>query len=310
MLHQRVTSLGEAAGRTEDQKEEVYFSSAEQIFLSGDYAKAQTTLQSYLERYPEAAYAAKAKFYLAECNREAGNKEQAMDLYLQARAAGLEGALEESALLNYATLNYETGRYDEAYAAYGDTKMPDNLLEQLKRIYIEGQQWEKALAIQDKLDAQNEYDAMSALTRYRIYAMWGKNKQAIKAIDDYLEKDPDNLRFLLFRIELMERMGTKLKERYAMYERILALDPYTLMILNNYAYLLATHKGDLKKAEQMSVITIQQAPDNPVFLDTYGWILHLKGQDELALFYLQRALWNAREERTKSEIEKHIEAIK
>ena len=76
-----VNSLGEAAGRTEDQKEEVYFSSAEQIFLSGDYAKAQTTLQSYLERYPEAAYAAKAKFYLAECNREAGNKEQAMDLY-------------------------------------------------------------------------------------------------------------------------------------------------------------------------------------------------------------------------------------
>ena len=113
-----VNSLGSEAGRTEEQKEEVYFSSAEQIFLSGDYAKAATTLQSYLERYPEATYAAKAHFYLAECYRETGNKELAMDYYQTAREAGLDGAMAESALLNLATLNYETGRYEAAYAAY------------------------------------------------------------------------------------------------------------------------------------------------------------------------------------------------
>jgi len=33
-----------------------------------------------------------------------------------------------------------------------------------------------------------------------------------------------------------------------------------------------------------------------VYLDTYGWIMHLQGQDELALFYLKRALNNAKEE--------------
>ena len=113
-----VNSLGSEAGRTEEQKEEVYFSSAEQIFLSGDYAKAASTLQSYLERYPEATYAAKAHFYLAECYRETGNKELAMDYYQTAREAGLDGAMAESALLNLATLNYETGRYEAAYAAY------------------------------------------------------------------------------------------------------------------------------------------------------------------------------------------------
>ncbi len=113
-----VNSLGSESGRTEEQKEDVYFSSAEQIFLTGDYAKAATTLQSYLERYPEAAYAAKANFYLAECYKETGNKEQAMDYYQKATEQGLDGALGESALLNFATLNYETGRFDKAYAAY------------------------------------------------------------------------------------------------------------------------------------------------------------------------------------------------
>ncbi len=147
-----VNSLGTAAGRTEEQKEDVYFSSAEQIFLSGDYAKAASTLQSYLERYPEAAYAAKAQFYLAECNRETGNKELAMDGYEKARATGLEGALAESALLNLATLNYETGRYDKAYAAYDelresarlDANRHTALVGQMRSAY-RARQWDDAI---------------------------------------------------------------------------------------------------------------------------------------------------------------------
>ena len=198
--------------------------------------------------------------------------------------------------------------FEQAYTLFGKNKMPDNLLEQLKRFYIDEQQWDKALRMQDRLDEQNNYDALSALTRYRIYAMWGKNKKAIKAIDDYLALDPTNLRFILFRLELMERMGAKPKELYPMYERVLELDPYNLLVLNNYAYHLATHKGDLNKAEQMSVITIRQEPDNPVYLDTYGWILHLKGQDELAKFYLKKALWSA-DENTQKEVNKHLQEI-
>ena len=113
-----VNSLGSSINRTEAQKEEVYFSSAEQIYLSGDYTKAQATLQEYLNKYPQAAFGAKARFYLADCNRASGNAEQAVDLYQQALDAGLDGALEESALLQLATLQYGLGSYAKAYAAY------------------------------------------------------------------------------------------------------------------------------------------------------------------------------------------------
>ena len=198
--------------------------------------------------------------------------------------------------------------FERAYAVQPKGTANENLLEQLKVIYIGNGEWQKALDMQDEIDARMEYDAYSALTRYRIYAMWGKNKQAIKEIDRYLDFDPTNLRFLLFRLELMEQTGAKPKELYALYDKILALDPHNLMVLNNYAYYLATHKGDLKEAERMSSITIHEDPSNPVYLDTYGWIMHLQGQDELAKFYLNKALWNAKEE-TKTEILKHIEAI-
>ena len=94
-----------------------------------------------------------------------------------------------------------------------------------------------------------------------------------------------------------------------MYERVLRIDPGNLMVMNNYAYLLATHNGDLRKAEQLSQITIREEPENPVYLDTYGWIMHLQGQEQLALFYLEKALRNTTEA-ARAEIEAHLKKVK
>ena len=183
------------------------------------------------------------------------------------------------------------------------------LLDRLLRLYMKQERWKQALEMQDAIDRINGYDGLSAVTRYRIYASMGQPKKALKAIDAYLETDPDNLRFMLFRVDVLEQMKAKPKVLYAAFDRILELDPYNVSVLNNYAWMLATHGGDLTKAEQMSAITIREEPNSPTFLDTYGWILHLKGQDELALFYLQRALWNAKDKEVKDEIEAHIHSI-
>ena len=113
-----MNALGGNVNRTEGQKEDVYFASAEQLYLSGDYAKAQGTLQTYLEKYPKAAYAAKAHFYLAECYRNSGNRELAADYYREALDKGLEGALAESAMLQYASLHEALGNYGRAYRGY------------------------------------------------------------------------------------------------------------------------------------------------------------------------------------------------
>lgn len=150
-----VNSLG-GAGRTEAQKEEVYFSSAEQIYLSGDYAKAQGTLQAYLDKYPQAIYAAKAKFYLADCQRAAGMREQAADLYAAALEAGLDGALQETARMQYAMLQYELEHYAKAYQAYlllkENARMDSNVelaAIGLMRSAFRARQWNDAIANAD-----------------------------------------------------------------------------------------------------------------------------------------------------------------
>ena len=201
--------------------------------------------------------------------------------------------------------------FERAYEAMPKGTAPVDLLQRLKMQAITAEEWKKALALQDEIAKKDGYDAYSAITRYRIYALSNKPKKAIQEIDQYLETDPTNMRFLLFRLEIMEQMGAKPKELYELYERVLELDPYNLMILNNYAYHLATHGGDLTKAEKMSAITIREQPSNPTFLDTYGWILHLQGQDQLALFYLNKALWNiGDDEKMRDEVQKHIHSIK
>ena len=185
----------------------------------------------------------------------------------------------------------------------------DELLEQLQRLYMSEGKYQKAIAVQDDIDRQKGYDVYSAYHRLRAYAFWNKPKKALAEIDKYLEQEPSNLQFLLYRIEFMQRLKAKPTELYAQYEQILEYAPNNLSILNNYAYLLATQGGDLKKAERMSRLTIREEPDNPVFLDTYGWILFLQGEKQLALFYLEKALSNSNEQ-TRGEVELHLKIVK
>ena len=266
----------QAINTEQEQQFTYYWYAARQAIDNERYPEAYTLLQFCNELKPDDA---QTLFYLGVMQSALRHENEAKDCFERAYAADKAGASEE-------------------------------LLDQLLNIYVHEEQWKKALAIRDAMDEKNGYDAMSALTRYRIYALQDMTKQAIKAVEDYLKTDPDNVRFHLLRLECLERTNAKKKVLYAQYERVLELDPYNLMVLNNYAYYLATHGGDLTKAEQMSAITIREQPDNSIYLDTYGWILHLKGQDELAKYYLNKALWSYQSMGNKEEIEKHLEAIK
>ena len=184
-----VNSLGSGVGRTEAQKEEVYFSSAEQIYLSGDYAKAQTTLQAYLEKYPKAIYGAKAHFYLAECFRAAGQKEKAADLYQQAMDLGLDGSLRESANLQFAQLNYDLGSYGKAYGSYLQLKetaqFPSNRdIAQLglMRSAYKARQWDDALSASADVLRQED-PALQREARYiraKSYLSSSRRKEALE----------------------------------------------------------------------------------------------------------------------------------
>ncbi|MDE6340149.1 MAG: tetratricopeptide repeat protein [Muribaculaceae bacterium] len=88
--------------------------------------------------------------------------------------------------------------------------------------------------------------------------------------------------------------GHRLPEAFESYGNALVLYPENSMALNNYAYFLSENDGDLDKAAEMSLKSLDgENSSNPTFLDTYAWILHKKGDDAEALKYQASAIEEA-----------------
>lgn len=85
------------------------------------------------------------------------------------------------------------------------------------------------------------------------------------------------------------------------YDVVLALNPESVIALNNYAYYLALGGGDLDKAEELSRRAVAEQPDNPTYLDTLAWILYLKGEYADALEIQEKAMSTITEEAENSE---------
>ena len=111
-------TVGDGSRKTDAEKEQIYFNSAEQIFLSENYQKAVSSLEKYLEAYPSGSRVTEANFYLAESYRSLGQKENAVDSYAKVLTASDAGSLLEPSILNYSNLSYGLEHYSDAYKGF------------------------------------------------------------------------------------------------------------------------------------------------------------------------------------------------
>ena len=79
-------------------------------------------------------------------------------------------------------------------------------------------------------------------------------------------------------------------EAFAAYDSALVYMEDNIMCLNNYAYYLSLKGEQLDKAEEMSYRTIRQEPENITYLDTYAWILFMKGDYAHARTYMDKVV--------------------
>ena len=74
------------------------------------------------------------------------------------------------------------------------------------------------------------------------------------------------------------------------YEAALERNPNNDHVLNNYSYFLSLRKENLDKARSMCERLMKLQPDNPTYLDTYGWVLYVSEAYKEAKKYLKRAV--------------------
>ena len=142
-------NVGLSTIKSEDERENMIFNSAQQIFLSENYPGAISALTSYLEKYPQGANCVQAMFYIAESFNKLGKAEQAAQQYLNVMEKG-EGAFTEIATLNYGKLSYQLQKYPEAVKAYQSLE----LIAQLGN-----NKYEASIGVMRSLYKCNEIDA-------------------------------------------------------------------------------------------------------------------------------------------------------
>jgi len=120
-----------------------------------------------------------------------------------------------------------------------------------------------------------------------------------KAIHQQLVKEPRNVDLYLGLAMMYQEMG-KERETADVYERVIALDPYRAVALNNLAWLLATTSTEGLRDPERAVhlarraVTLERSPG---FLDTLAEAYFAKGQVEEAIQTIEEALSAATENR-------------
>lgn len=74
------------------------------------------------------------------------------------------------------------------------------------------------------------------------------------------------------------------------YDSALVYNPRNIVVLNNYAYYLSLDGEQLERAEEMSLRTIKEEPENPIYIDTYMWILFKQERYEEAKAYAEKLM--------------------
>ena len=197
----------------------------------------------------------------------------------------------------YADLYLKTKQLNKA------AKHLENLIKSPDSQYI---YWEQLLTIYSYL---NDFDKMymygkEGIQQYeshpRLYLFTGMGAMQKGKPDEAVNYFADGLNYIeedrSLKIQLFIQLGEahyQLKnysKSDLYFNKVLDIDPDNKIVLNNYSYYLSLREEKLNKALELSQKVIKDHPKNPIYLDTYAWILYKKGNYEKARKYIEKAI--------------------
>lgn len=126
------------------------------------------------------------------------------------------------------------------------------------------------------------------------YLMAEKTDSAIFLLNEALEEtDPGDMEMLSDIETTLADAYYKMEQKdsaFVHYDIALKYNPANILAMNNCAYFMACEGKDLDRAEKLSFTTLRDNGDNPVYLDTYAWILFKKKKFEDAKLYIDKTL--------------------
>lgn len=123
----------------------------------------------------------------------------------------------------------------------------------------------------------------------RVLLRMGDETAANEAIEEGLSQNADDPNLLWARASVLEQ-DNQIDAAIAIYEDLYEKSSNSIIVANNLASLLSARRDDQESLDRAFVVARRfKDTETPALQDTYGWILHRKGQSAEALPYLESA---------------------
>lgn len=186
-------------------------------------------------------------------------------------------------------LDTQTGQYDEALALARQVQQANpgiplgaglegDILMAQKQYPAAAKAYAKALEIGNS--------GLFAMKLHQALSLAGQGAQAENALLAWLAKHPGDLQIRAYIAETYAKSG-RYPQAIEQYQYVIGKSPANVPVLNNLALAYAKQKDP--RAVGIAEKAYQLAPDNPIVLDTYGWLLLEQGNPTRALQLLRQA---------------------
>ena len=116
----------------------------------------------------------------------------------------------------------------------------------------------------------------------------GRTQEAYELLAGGLATQPEQSELLYESALLAEKLGRH-EAMEASLRKLIRLKPEHAHAYNALGYSFAERNQRLEEAEQLVLKALQLSPDDPFIIDSMGWVLYRKGDNQGALAHLQRA---------------------
>lgn len=170
-------------------------------------------------------------------------------------------------------------------------QQPSNVpaLTLLSSLYLNSKEPDKAeQALKDAV-SKNPKLAVAYRNLGGFYLAFNKNAEAIKTLKQGIGEAPKDSS-LQFMLATAHHQVKQTAEATVIYESLLKQSPKSEVIANNLALILAESEDPEKRKRALQLIELFKTPDNPVLLDTAGWVYYKNGDYDKAVATLEKAV--------------------
>lgn len=250
------------------------------------FEEAENVLQDLIDKLPENK---ELKFKLALAHLQTGKGQQARNI--------LQGLVEyksyrDKAAFYLARVDAQEKHYDDALQWFAVVQAEPFKREaevSMALILMDQKRYEEALVRVHALEAQySEEGSEIVLIKSEIYSLQGLDQEGFDALSAGLLAEPENVKILYARALVAEKLGNlQVLEDDLHY--ILEKNPKDVNALNALGYTLVDKTARYDEAKIYLDKAIALQPNEPIILDSYGWLLFKQNKLSESLVYIKRA---------------------